>query len=86
MNLCKGVKAIAFSNCVYYDNQNKTLPVGMDKDTRIIAKILDTDLHLESKKAIRVGMLEDEKDETSKFIIKTLNVLEYTVKELENEK
>ena len=86
MNLCKGVKAIAFSNCVYYDNQNKTLPVGMDQDRRIIAKILDTDLHLESKKAIRVGMLEDEKDETSKFIIKTLNVLEYTEKELENEK
>ncbi len=86
MNLCKGVKAIAFSNCVYYDNQNKTLPTGMDKDTRIIAKILDTDLHLDSKKAIKVGMLEDENDETSKFIIKTLNVLEYTVKELENEK
>ena len=86
MNLSKSINVIAFTNCVYYDNQNKTLPVGMDKDTRIIAKILDTDLHLESKKAIRVGMLEDEKDETSKFIIKTLNVLEYTVKELENEK
>ena len=55
MNLEKGVKAIAFSNCVYYDNQNKTLPVGMDKDTRILVNILDTDITLNSKKVIRVG-------------------------------
>ena len=85
MNLEKGIKAIAFSNCVYYDNQNKTLPVGMDKDTRILANILDTDITLDSKKVIRVGRLEDENDSASKLIIKTINVLEYTVKEAEVE-
>lgn len=83
MNFDKNVKAIAFSNCVYYDNQNKTLPVGMDKDTRILAKILDTDISLESKKVIRVGRLENENDISSKLIIKTINVLEYSVKEIE---
>ena len=83
MNFEKNVRAIAFSNCVYYDNQNKTLPVGMDKDTRILAKILDTDIILESKKVIRVGRLEDENDIASKLIIKTINVLEYSVKEIE---
>ena len=83
MNFDKNVRAIAFSNCVYYDNQNKTLPVGMDKDTRILAKILDTDIILESKKVIRVGRLEDESDISSKLIIKTINVLEYSVKEIE---
>ena len=85
MNLEKGVKAIAFSNCVYYDNQNKTLPVGMDKDTRILVNILDTDITLNSKKVIRVGRLEDDNDIASKLIIKTINVLEYTVKEEELE-
>lgn len=83
MNFAKGIKAIAFSNCVYYDNQNKTLPVGMDKDTRMLVKILDTDITLENKKVIRVGMLEDEKEDPSKLIIKTINVLEYSVKEIE---
>ena len=83
MNFDKNIKAIAFSNCVYYDNQNKTLPVGMDKDTRILAKILDTDISLDSKKVIRVGRLEDENDLSSKLIIKTINVLEYDVKEIE---
>ena len=83
MNFAKGIKAIAFSNCVYYDNQNKTLPAGMDKDTRMLVKILDTDITLENKKVIRVGMLEDEKEDPSKLIIKTINVLEYSVKEIE---
>lgn len=83
MNFDKNVKAVAFSNCVYYDNQNKTLPVGMDKDTRMLVKILDTDIILETKKVIRVGRLEDENDIASKLIIKTINVLEYGVKEIE---
>ena len=80
MNFKKGVSAVAFSNCVYYDNQNKTLPVGMDKDTRILADILDTDITLDNKKVIRIGKLEDSEDIASKLIIKTINVLEYTVK------
>ena len=84
MNFAKGVKAIAFSNCVYYDNQNKTLPTGMDKDTKILAKILDTDITLQNKKVIRIGMLEDEKDDATKLIIKTINLLEYGVKEIED--
>ena len=83
MNLAKGVKAVAFANCVYYDNQNKTLPDGMDSDTRILAKILDTDITLENKKVIRVGLLEDEKDDSAKLIIKTIHLLEYNVKEIE---
>ena len=83
MNLAKGVKAVAFSNCVYFDNQNKTLPEGMDLDTRILAKILDTDITLENKKVIRVGLLEDEKDDSAKLIIKTIHLLEYSVKEIE---
>ncbi len=85
MNIGKGVKIVAFSNCVYFDNQNKTLPLGMDKDTRLIAKLLDTDIHLDSKKVVKVGRLEDEKDEASKLIIKTINVLEYTIKPIEKQ-
>ena len=79
MNLKKGTKGIAFSNCIYFYNQNRTLPLGMDCDTRIIVNLLDTNLHLDSKRVIKVGKFEDEKDETSKLIVKTINVLEYTI-------
>ena len=78
MNLEKGTKAIAFTNCVYYDNQNKTLPIGMDKDTRILAKISDTEISLNSRKSIKIGRL-DEAEDISKLKVKTINVLEYTI-------
>ena len=81
MNVNKGVNAIAITNCVYYDNQNKTLPIGMDKDTKIIVKLSNADIQLDSKKVIKVGTIETE--DNSKLIVKTINVLEYTVKESE---
>ena len=85
IKLDKGSNVIAFSNCIYYDNQNKTLPEGMDTDTRILVKILDTDITLQNKKVIRVGLLDNEKDDSAKLIIKTINLLEYYVKEIEEE-
>ena len=83
INFSKGVKAVALSNCIYYDNQNKTLPIGMDQDTRLVVNMSDTDIQLNDKRTIRIGMLEDEKDESSKLIIKTINVLEYAIKDIE---
>ncbi len=84
IKLEKGSNVIAFSNCIYYDNQNKTLPIGMDNDTRIIAKLSDMDIKLESKKVIRIGKLDDE-EIGAKLIVKNINVLEYSVKQMEEE-
>ena len=81
LNLNKEIKGVVFSNCVYYDNQNRTLPVGMDTDTRMIVKLEDTDIQLDSKKTIKIGRLENDKEEASKLIIKTINIIEYTIKE-----
>ena len=81
MNFGKGIKSVALSNCVYFDNQNKTLPIGMDADTRILIDIANTDIQLDNKKAIKIGLLEDENNDNSKLIVKTVNVIEYTVKQ-----
>ena len=85
IKLKKGSNAIAFSNSVYYDNQNKTLPIGMDKDTRIIIKLNDMDIKLNSKRVIRIGKLENEEETASKIVIKAVNVLEYEVGPMEEE-
>ena len=55
----------------------------MDQDTRLVVNMSDTDIQLNDKRTIRIGMLEDEKDESSKLIIKTINVLEYAIKDIE---
>ena len=83
MNVKSGVNIIAFSNCIYFDNLNKTLPRGMDKDTRLIVKLKDTDITLDSKKTIRIGLLEGNDELSSKLAVKTINLLEYTINPIE---
>ena len=46
---------------------------------------LEETLKLINKKVIRVGILENENDDLSKLIIKTINLLEYSVKNIEIE-
>ena len=44
LHIKEGTKGIGFTNIIFYDNQNKTLPVGMDLSTKMI---IDTSkLHL----------------------------------------
>lgn len=56
----------------------------MVNDTRIIAKLSDMNIELDSKKVIKVGKLDDEEMGT-KLIVKNINILEYTVKQMEEE-
>lgn len=82
INFERGTNILALSNCIYFDNQNKTLPAGMDKNTKIIGKIKDTEIKLNSKNTVRIGRLEGG-ELASKLNIKTINVIEYTVKQME---
>lgn len=81
LNLDKEIKGIVFSNCVYYDNQNKTLPIGMDTDSRMIVELENNDIQLNSKKTIKIGRLENDREESSKLVVKTINIIEYTIRE-----
>ena len=56
----------------------------MDKDTRIMVKLSDMDIKLNSKKNVKIGKLEND-EITSKLDIKTVSILEYTVKQMEEE-
>lgn len=77
MNFEKGIKAIAFTNCIYYDNQNKTLPIGQDLSTKLLVDITKIDLNLKNKTSFKVVEFEDEKDDFSKVNIKTVTVFEF---------
>ena len=37
INLKKGINAISYTNIIFYDNQNKTLPVGQDLSSKILS-------------------------------------------------
>ena len=77
INLKEGTNAVSYTNCIFYDNQNKTLPVGQDLSTKILVDISKLDLTLKAKTKFKMVEFEDEHDDFSKIEIKTINVFEF---------
>ena len=73
INLIRNDNAVVYTNSVFYDNKNKTLPLGMNLSTKIILDISKLDLEIESKKTFRIAKVQED----GKINIKTVNVIEY---------
>ena len=79
INVKEGTNGVAFTNIIFYDNQNKTLPLGMDLSTKLILNTAKLHLNLLSKKLFKVAKLEDEKDDFSEVLVKDVEVYEYEI-------
>lgn len=79
INLKNGINAISFTNCIFYDNQNKTLPIGQDLSTRILVDISKLDMKIKNKLSFQILCFEKEDDDFSDIKIKTVNVFEYEI-------
>ena len=76
-NLKEGTNGIAYTNSIFYDNQNKTLPVGQDLSSKILIDINKLNLLLKNKTTFKILEFEDNKNDFSKINIKTVYVYEY---------
>lgn len=79
INLKQGANAISFTNCIFYDNQNKTLPIGQDLSTKILVDVSKLNMELKKKSSFKMVDFEKEKDDFSPIAIKTINVFEYDI-------
>ena len=79
INLKKGINAISYTNIIFYDNQNKTLPVGQDLSTKILIDISKVELKKEAEKQFHMLNFEEKDNEFSKIKVKTINVNEYEI-------
>ena len=77
INLSEGVNAISYTNCIFFDNQNKTLPVGQDISTKILVDISKLNLTLKNKTDFKIVKFENENDDFSKIEIKDIKVFEF---------
>ena len=77
LNLKRGMHAISFTNSVFYDNQNKTLPIGQDLSTKILVDMSKLELDLKEEEVFHLVEFEDEKDDFSEISIKTIHVMKY---------
>ena len=76
-NLKEGTNGIAYTNSIFYDNQNKTLPVGQDLSSKMLIDINKLNLLLKNKTTFKILEFEDNKNDFSKSNIKTVYVYEY---------
>ena len=77
INVKKDANIIAYTNSVFYDNQNKTLPIGMDLSTKVLLDSSKIEkLTAKPIKTFKVVTYEDEKNELSKIKVKTINIFE----------
>ena len=80
INLSGKTNCIPYTNIVFYDNQNKTLPVGMDLSTKILVDLNKLELNSQNEFSFNVINFENDEDEFSKISIDKINVIEYEIK------
>lgn len=79
IHLKQGSNAVSFTNCIFYDNQNKTLPVGQDLSTKILVDVSKLNMELKGKSTFKMVDFENENEDFSTIKIKTITVFEYEV-------
>ena len=74
----KGTNVIGFTNNVFYDNRNNTLPTGMDLSTKVIIYNTEIKEKIRKKpnKVFKIAYFDEDKDELAKIKVKTINVYE----------
>ncbi len=77
INLPEGANAISYTNCIFYDNQNRTLPEGQELSTNILVDITKLDLKLVNKTKFKIVEMEEPNNDFSGINIKNVNVFEF---------
>ena len=79
IKLPKDTKFIAFTNIIFYDNKNMTLPLGMNISEKILVDLSNINLDEINKKKINKICFEDENDDFSNIVMKSIMVRELEV-------
>ena len=79
IKLPKETKFIAFTNIIFYDNKNMTLPLGMNLSEKILVDLSNIDLDEINKKKINKICFEDEDNDFSNIVMKSIMVRELEV-------
>ena len=78
-NIKEGIHGVGMTNIIFYDNKNRTLPLGMDLSTKVIVDLQNLKFELKNKKSINIIRFENENDEFSDIEIKPVEIFEYDI-------
>ena len=77
INVKRQMPVIYFTNSMYYDNDNKTLPFGMNITSKCLVNLKDYEIMLKQKEKFRILKVEEE----TKVATTKVNMYEYEIKE-----
>ena len=74
INLKENDKVVALTNIIYYFNNNKTLPLGMDVEEGLLLEKDKAEEKIKEAKTINLVCYKNPDDEMSKIEIKKIHV------------
>ena len=77
INLKENTPILAFTNIAYFENNNKTLPLGMNISEDILLNSNLIELELKEKQEIKIVSYKNPEDKLSDIQIKTIKIEEY---------
>lgn len=86
INIKEGEKGVFYSNITFFDNTNKTLPVGMNLSNEVLLDMENFKLKLVEKKKFLTNHYSQNEDDAAKLDVTLVNVFEYTAQEETKEK
>ena len=75
-NLQEGVPILFYSNIIFYENFNKTLPIGMDLSTEVLLDLNQLEMEKINENEFNYNVKRNEFD----YEIRKIKVIEYNVK------
>ena len=74
-NLQEGVPILFYSNIIFYENFNKTLPIGMDLSTEVLLDLNQLEMEKINENEFIYMFKRNEFD----YVIRNIKVIEYNV-------
>lgn len=79
INLKENTQILGFTNIAYFENNNRTLPLGMNVSESVLIDNNLIELELKEKQELKIVTYKDFNDELSDIIIKTIKIEEYEI-------
>ena len=76
IKLPQGMNFVAFTNIIFYDNKNMTLPVGMNLSSKMLIDLSKLDIKEKNKKRLNKLEFKDSEDDFSEIIVRNIEINE----------
>lgn len=76
IKLPKETNYVAYTNIIFFDNKNMTLPVGMNLSSKILIDLSELKVSEEKEKKLNKLQFEEEQEDFSKMIVRKISLRE----------